>query len=101
MFVIEHIIHRFNITQTYFIDQGTSFASKEVNNFSELYKSTCLICHTMLKLMAKMILVIILSSSSSKRRLMATQEGGMSFCLKLYGYIVYLDMMLQNLLLLS
>lgn len=100
MFVIEHIIHRFNITQTYFIDQGTSFASKEVNNFSELYKSTCLICHTMLKLMAKMILVIILSSSSSKRRLMATQ-GGMSFCLKLYGYIVYLDMMLQNLHFLS
>jgi hypothetical protein len=35
-FITEHIIHRFGIHQT--IDQGTSFVSKEVREFIELYK---------------------------------------------------------------
>ena len=37
-FITEHIIHRFGITQTLTTDQGTSFVSKEVREFVELYK---------------------------------------------------------------
>jgi hypothetical protein len=37
-FIIEHIIHRFDILQTLTIDQGTSFMSKKVRDFAELYK---------------------------------------------------------------
>jgi hypothetical protein len=34
----EHIIHRFGIPQTLTTDQGTSFMSKEVREFAELYR---------------------------------------------------------------
>ena len=37
-FITEHIIHRFGIPQTLSTDQGTSFVSKEVREFAELYK---------------------------------------------------------------
>jgi hypothetical protein len=37
-FITEHIIHRFGIPQTLTIDQGTSFMSKEVREFAELYR---------------------------------------------------------------
>ena len=37
-FITEHIIHRFGIPQTLTLDQGTSFVSKEVREFAELYK---------------------------------------------------------------
>jgi transposase InsO family protein len=37
-FITEHIIHRFGIPQTLTTDQGTSFVSKEVRKFAELYK---------------------------------------------------------------
>ena len=37
-FVTEHIIHRFDIPQTLITDQGTSFMSKEVHEFAELYR---------------------------------------------------------------
>jgi hypothetical protein len=37
-FITEHIIHRFGISQTLTMDQGTSFMSKEVREFAELYK---------------------------------------------------------------
>jgi hypothetical protein len=37
-FITEHIIHRFDIPQTLITDQGTSFISKEVHEFAELYK---------------------------------------------------------------
>ena len=37
-FSTEHIIHRFGIPQTLTTDQGTSFVSKEVREFAELYK---------------------------------------------------------------
>jgi hypothetical protein len=37
-FITEHIIHRFSIPQTLTTDQGTSFVSKEVREFAELYK---------------------------------------------------------------
>jgi hypothetical protein len=36
-FITEHIIHRFGIPQTFTTDQGASFMSKEVREFSELY----------------------------------------------------------------
>jgi hypothetical protein len=37
-FNTEHIIYRFNISQTLTTDQGTSFVSKKVSHFAELYK---------------------------------------------------------------
>ena len=37
-FITEHIIHRFGIPQTLTTDQGSSFISKEVRDFSESYK---------------------------------------------------------------
>jgi hypothetical protein len=37
-FITEHIIQRFDIPQTLTMDQGTSFMSKEVREFAELYK---------------------------------------------------------------
>jgi hypothetical protein len=37
-FITEHIIHRSDIPQTLTMDQGTSFMSKEVCEFAELYK---------------------------------------------------------------
>ena len=37
-FITEHIIHRFGIPQTLTTDQGSSFISKDVRNFSESYK---------------------------------------------------------------
>jgi transposase InsO family protein len=37
-FITEHIIHRFSIPQTLTTDQETSFVSKEMREFAELYK---------------------------------------------------------------
>ena len=37
-FITEHIIHRFGIPQTLTTDQGSSFISKEVRDFAELYR---------------------------------------------------------------
>ena len=37
-FIIEHIIRRFGIPQTLTTDQGSSFISKEVRDFTESYK---------------------------------------------------------------
>ena len=37
-FITKHIIHRFGTPQTLTTDQGTSFMSKEVREFVELYK---------------------------------------------------------------
>ena len=38
VFITEHIILRFGIPQTLTTDQGSSFISKEVRDFAELYK---------------------------------------------------------------
>jgi transposase InsO family protein len=37
-FITEHIIHRFGIPQTLTTDRGTSFMSKDVREFTELYR---------------------------------------------------------------
>jgi hypothetical protein len=37
-FITNHIIHRFGIPQTLTTDQGTSFMSREVREFDELYR---------------------------------------------------------------
>jgi transposase InsO family protein len=37
-FNTENIIYRFNISQTLTTDRGTSFVSKKVRHFAELYK---------------------------------------------------------------
>jgi hypothetical protein len=37
-FITEHIVHRSGIPQTLTTDQGTSFMSKEVHEFAELYR---------------------------------------------------------------
>ena len=37
-FITKNIIHRFGIPQTLHTDQETSFVSKEVREFAELYK---------------------------------------------------------------
>jgi transposase InsO family protein len=37
-FIMEHIIHRCGISQTLVIDQGTSFISGQVIEFTKLYK---------------------------------------------------------------
>jgi transposase InsO family protein len=37
-FIIEHIIHRFGIPQTLTTYKGSSFMSKEVREFAELYR---------------------------------------------------------------
>ncbi len=36
-FILKHIVHRFGIPQTLTMDQGASFMSKEVKNFTESY----------------------------------------------------------------
>jgi hypothetical protein len=98
-FITKHIIHRFNIPQTLTTDQGTSFTSDQVCEFVDSYKIKLLNSSpyyaqangraessnkTLIKLIKKKIL-----------------EGGTRFYLKLYGLIVFLDMMLLKLLLLS
>src|SRR6185503_9131193 len=37
-FITKHIIHKFGISQTLTMDQGSSFISKEVRDFAESYK---------------------------------------------------------------
>jgi hypothetical protein len=101
-FITEHIIHRFGIPQTLTTDQETSFMSKEVREFAELYR------------------IKLLNSSpyyaqangqaeSSNRTLINLIKGryliilsiGIKFCPKLYGLIEYLNIVLLKCLLLS
>jgi transposase InsO family protein len=37
-FILEHIVHRFNIPQTLTIDQGSSFMSHQISEFVESLK---------------------------------------------------------------
>ena len=100
-FITEHIIHRFGIPQTLTIDQGTSFVSKELREFIELYK---------IKLLSSSPYYAQANGqaeSSNKtlikliKKLRRNQEDGMKFCLTLYGHIGFQGMVLQRLLLLS
>ena len=98
-FITEHIIHRFGIPQTLTTDQGSSFISNEVRMFIESYKIMLLNsspyyaqanghAESSNKILIKFI----------KKKILG---GGMRYYLKHYGHIVYLDMVLLRLLLLS
>jgi hypothetical protein len=101
-FITEHIIHRFGIPQTLTTDQGTSFVSKEVREFAESYKIKLLNsspyyaqANGQAKSSNKNLIKLI------KKKIEKIQGGGMKFCLKLYGHIVFQNMVLPKLLLLS
>jgi hypothetical protein len=59
-FITEHIIHRFDISQTLTTDQWASFMSKEVHEFAKLYRelSCSIYLHIMLRPMDRPSLVI-------------------------------------------
>jgi hypothetical protein len=58
-FITEHIIHRFDIPRSLTTDQGTSFMSKEVCEFAELYRIKLLnSSHIMLRPMDRLSPVI-------------------------------------------
>jgi transposase InsO family protein len=101
-FITEHIIHRFGIPQTLTTDQGTSFMSKEVREFAELYKIKLLNSspyyaqangqvessnRTLINLIKKRYLIIL--------------SIGIGFCPKLCGLTEYLSTLLLKYLLLS
>jgi transposase InsO family protein len=101
-FITEHIIHRFGIPQTLTTDQGTSFMSKEVREFAELYRIKLLNSspyyaqangqtessnRTLINLVKKRYPIIL--------------SIGIRFCHKLYGLTEYLNIVLLKYLLLS
>jgi hypothetical protein len=57
--ITEHIVHRFNISQTLTMDQGTPFVSKKrcMLLWNCIRSSFSIHLHTMLKLMVKLNLV--------------------------------------------
>ena len=98
-FITEHIVHRFGIPQTLTTDQGSSFISKEVRDFAESYKIKILNsspyyaqpngqAESSNKILRKVI----------KKKI---EENPRRFYPKLCGLIIYLDMVLLKLLLLS
>jgi transposase InsO family protein len=102
-FIIELIIHRFGIPQTLTTNQGTSFISKEVREFTKSYKIKLLNsspyyaqtngqAESSNKVLIKLI---------KKKRYKRTLGGGIKLYTRLYGLIVYLDIVLLKLLLLS
>jgi transposase InsO family protein len=87
-FITEHIIHRFGIPQTLTTDQGTSFMSKEVREFAELYR------------------IKLLNSSPYYAQANGQAESSNRTLInlikkKLYGLIEYLNIVLLKYLLLS
>ena len=98
-FITEHIIHRFGIPQTLTTDQGSSFISKEVRDFAELYKIKILNSSSyyaqangQAESSSKILIKLI------KKKI---EENPRRFYPKLCGLIVYLDMVLLKSLLLS
>jgi transposase InsO family protein len=85
-FITEHIIHRFGIPQTLTTDQGTSFMSKEVREFAELYR---------IKLLNSSLYYAQANGQTEssnrtfinliKRRYLIILSIGIGFCLKLCG----------------
>jgi hypothetical protein len=101
-FITGHIIHRFGIPQTLTTDQGTSFISKEVREFVDSYGIKLLNSspyYTQANRQAessnKTLVKLI------KKKIEDILEDGIRYYLKLYGLIVFLDMVLLKLLLLS
>jgi transposase InsO family protein len=101
-FITEHIIHRFGIPHSLTTDQGTSFMSKEVREFAELYRIKLLNSspyyaqanghaessnRTLINLIKKRYLIIL--------------SIDIRFCPKLYGLIEYLNIVLLKCLLLN
>ena len=89
-FITEHIIHRFGIPQTLTTDQGSSFISKKVHAFTELYKIKFLNsspyyaqANGQAELSNKILIKLI------KKKIL---RGGMKCYPKHYGLIVYLVM---------
>jgi hypothetical protein len=100
--ITEHIIHRFSIPQTWTIDQGASFLSKEVCEFAELYRIKLLNSSPYYAQAngqtdsSNRTLIIPI-----KRRYLIILSIGIGFCLKLYGLIEYLNTVLLKYLCLS
>jgi transposase InsO family protein len=93
-FITRHIIHRFGIPQTLTTDQETSFISKEVHEFVDSYGIKLLNSSTYYSQVNG-------QAESSNKSLVTILEDGMRHYLKLYGLIIFQDMVLLKLLLLS
>jgi transposase InsO family protein len=101
-FITEHIIHGFDIPQTLTTDQGTSFMSKEVREFAELYRIKLLNsspyyaqANGQTESSNRTLINLI------KRRYPIILSIGIRFYPKLYGLTEYLNIVLLKYLLLS
>jgi ribonuclease HI len=80
-FILEHIIHRFGITQTLTTDQGSSFMSHQVREFTESLKIK-LLCSSPYYAHANGQ-----TESSIKTLIKLIARGGMKSCWKRYGHM--------------
>jgi hypothetical protein len=100
-FITEHIIHRFGIPQTMTTNQGTSFMSKEVHEFAELYRiklvnSSSYYAQARQAESSNRTLISLV-----KRKYLIILSNGIRCCLKLYGLIAYLSTVILKYLYLS
>jgi hypothetical protein len=101
-FITEHIIHRFGIPQTLTTDQGTSFVSKKVREFSESYKFKLLNsspyyaqANSQTESSNKTLIKLI------KKKIEKNPRRWHEVLSEAYGHIVFQNMVLPKLLLLS
>ena len=104
-FITEHIIHRFGIPQTLTTDQGSSFISKDVCAFAESYKIKllnsspyCAQANRQAESSNKILIKLVKKKIEENPR---RWYEVLSETLWPYGLIVYLDMVLLRLPLLS
>ena len=101
-FITEHIIYRFGIRQTLTTDQGSSFISKEVREFTKSYKIKLLNLSPYFSQAngqaesSKKILIKLV-----KKKIVENSTRWHEVYPKLCGFIAYQDMVLQKLLPLS